>query len=511
MRSNVTAVNTQRTHEGGPARIPKSNEQLARQVATCMLFEDTFYESGNDIAASIAATCAQVEPSLIAEVAIQARGPWKLRHVPLFLLAQLDLRRADCSPGLLRSTIEKVVQRPDEMGELMSIIQKVNKDKELKKCLSAQVKKGIASVFKKFSAYQLSKWNRDNEIKLRDVLFLSHSKPKNREQAKIWKQLIDNALPAPDTWEVALSAGKDKKKTWTRLLKEEQLGYMALLMNLRNMTEAGVDQKIVEAALMKGALGSRALPFRFISAAKAAPGYAQTLSDAMVAALGDATKLPGMTYVVVDVSGSMDEALSGKSQLTRIEAASALAILLREVCESARVFTFSNHIVEVPNLRGVALSKSIYDSQSHQGTYLGGAMKKLATEVTAPDRLIVITDEQSHDGGVSNLSAPVKGYLINVAPYKPGLEISGGWVRISGFSERIVDFVRFEEGVPDAPPSIGVERKMKSVAKLIKKVGTAVKKLTAATKRATAATKKVVKKPARKVAKKAVKKAKGRK
>ncbi len=443
MRSNVAAVNTERTNEGGQARKPKAEHQLLRQVATCLLFEDTFYENGSTIAKEIAQTCKEVAPETIAAVAIQAREDFKLRHVPLFLLVQLDLRRGE-SKGLLARTVERVVQRPDEMGELLSLIAKANKGKPLKKVISAQIKKGLAKAFRKFSAYQLGKWNRDTEIKLKDVLFLTHPKPLNEEQAGVWKRLVLGTLETPDTWEVALSAGKDKKETWERLISEGKLGYMALLMNLRNMEQAGVDRPKVEAALAEGAPKSRALPFRFVSAAKAAPQYTQALSDAMVSALSSSDKLKGTTYLLVDVSGSMDAPLSGKGTLMRLEAAAALGVLLREVCQYARVFTFSNQLMEVQNLRGLGLVTGIYQSQPHGGTELKGAMNALVRACPAPDRLIVVTDEQSSDG-VGALKDGTKGYLVNVAGYKPALQLDGRWTRISGFSERLVDFVRWHE------------------------------------------------------------------
>ncbi len=81
-------------------------------------------------------------------------------------------------------------------------------------------------------------------VRLRDVLFLSHAKPNDAEQAELWKRLIDGQLATPDTWEVALSAaGGDaagKRETWERLLAERKLGALALLRNLRNMYEARV-------------------------------------------------------------------------------------------------------------------------------------------------------------------------------------------------------------------------------------------------------------------------------
>ena len=85
----------------------------------------------------------------------------------------------------------------------------------------------------------------------------------------MWKRLIWGRLTTPDTWEVALSAsgandgaGKaDKREAWDRLLREQKLGALALLRNLRNMREAGVSEKLVITALREMKT-DRVLPFR---------------------------------------------------------------------------------------------------------------------------------------------------------------------------------------------------------------------------------------------------------
>ena len=52
-------------------------------------------------------------------------------------------------------------------------------------------------------------------------------------------------------------------------------------------------------------------------------------------------------------------------------------------------------------------------------------------------RLIVITDEQSHDA----VPAPKgEGYMINVAPYRNGVG-AGDWARVDGFSEAVIDWI----------------------------------------------------------------------
>jgi|ERR1700683_1906355 hypothetical protein len=55
----------------------------------------------------------------------------------------------------------------------------------------------------------------------------------------------------------------------------------------------------------------------------------------------------------------MTGALSRRSEMLRTDAAYGLAILLREICEKAVLFTFSNDWVEVPPRRGFALRDAL--------------------------------------------------------------------------------------------------------------------------------------------------------
>jgi hypothetical protein len=226
---------------------------------------------------------------------------------------------------------------------------------------------------------------------------------------------------------------------------------MALLANLRNISGAGVDRDLVLTALLEGAARSKALPFRFIQAWRHAPAFAPAISTAMIAALQERERLAGTTAIVVDVSYSMQDTMSGKSQATRLDAASGLAVMLANLCEDCRLWTFSYKLAEVPVAKGIELIDGIKRSQPMQGTYLRAAVEKVAAIARGINRIIVITDEQSHDG-IPVATFPLA-YLVNVAPYKPGLDVSNGWTRISGFSERIVEWIQMEEaparGMPD--------------------------------------------------------------
>jgi 60 kDa SS-A/Ro ribonucleoprotein len=416
------------THEGGPAyQALSSMQELRRSVLACLLWEREFYESGQSIADRISDLASKVPPEDLAALAVEARSVHNLRHAPLLLLDVLTKTGAG-KPGLVASTIEKVIQRADEPGELLSIYWRGGK-----KPLSGQIKKGLARAVTKFDAYELAKYNRDASVKLRDVLFMTHAKPKDEAQDALWKQLIDGTLASPDTWEVALSSGADKKATWERLLSEGKLGYLAVLRNLRNMLGADVDKGMIEAAIRARKGARRVLPFRYVAAARAAPQLEPAIDDALCASIGEMTPLAGNTIVLVDVSGSMDAPLSAKSDLRRIDAAAALASIWPG---AVRVMTFSNAMVEVPPRRGMAGVDAVIRSQPHQGTYLGQAVSAINKE--RHDRLVVITDEQSADQ-VPGPSAK-HAYMINVASARNGVGY-GRWTHIDGFSESVIRWV----------------------------------------------------------------------
>ena len=431
MRFNVFSKKP-RTHEGAVASILSPAAQLERSVMACMLWEDTFYEDGVSIAERMKTLVPLCAPQQVADIAVKAREEGRLRHAPLLLLR--ELARHPDRPKIADS-LARVIQRADEPAEFLALYWG-----ERKQPLSRQVKLGLAKALQKFDAYQLAKYDRPGAVKLRDVLFMVHAKPKDKQQAATWKQLAEGTLPSPDTWEVALSAGADKRETFTRLLREKKLGYVALLRNLRNMVEAGVEETLIMDALLDGAVKGKALPFRFVAAARAVPAMEQVLDQAMQRVTESLACLPGKTAVVIDVSGSMDSVLSRKSDLTRIDAAAALAVLLVAVAQQARVFTFSNMLVEVPSRKGMALVDAIRVSQPHNGTYLGQALVALPGSY---DRIVVVTDEQSADA----VPAPNgKGYMINVAGYENGIGY-GKWTHINGFSESVVQYIQALETV----------------------------------------------------------------
>lgn len=421
---------THTTFEGGRAIQHSNLMTLRRLVLSCLLWEDTFYVDGKSIAEQISEYVEKCDPSEVAALAVEARTKFKLRHVPLLLVR--EMARLDSHKSFVATVLYEVIERADELAEFLAIYWKDGK------CpISAQVKKGLAKAFTKFDEYALAKYNRDSSVKLRDVLFLVHPKANDKKQQKLWDKLTENKLETPDTWEVELSAGKDKKSTFERLLKEEKLGALALLRNLRNMKEAGCSTDLIFKAFDKMNL-SRVLPMRFITAARHAPQWEDKLEKVLFKALENREKLSGRTVLLVDVSGSMtSNTISAKSELRPLDVALALGILVRELAEDVAIYSFSSNEKLVPNRRGFALSEAIDKSQSHGGTDLFNSVASIAKKEKA-DRLIVITDEQSRDSGKLPYD---RNYVINVGQYKNSIAYGKKDISITGWSDAILDFI----------------------------------------------------------------------
>lgn len=458
MRSNVKHQSAARTHEGAVSVDVTPAKELRRAVMAHLLFEDSFYESGVDAATRIAELVKRVSVDDAAQAAIDAREKFKLRHVPLFIVREV-IRSHRGAGRKIGDLIARVIQRPDECGELLALYRKDGKGEPY------QLKIGLARALKKFSEYQLAKWDPSGGpgvIRLRDVLFLCHARSRTKEQGRLLARLGNKTyfpaatkssgfrvldeyelreerpgLETPDTWETQLSAGKDKKQTFERLMAENKLGALALLRNLRGMIDAGVNEDAIREALGK-MNAERVLPFRFITAAKYAPRLEDALEAAMFRCLAEAPKLGGRTALLIDHSHSMDQRVSAKSEISRFDAAAALAMILRETTDRCRVFTFSDHCVEITPRRGFAMVQAVRQVRNPVGTLLGRAVRYVYEQFPECDRIIVLTDEQSADRPPHPQG---HGYIINVAGYANGIAY-GPWVSIDGWSEAVISYIQ---------------------------------------------------------------------
>jgi 60 kDa SS-A/Ro ribonucleoprotein len=442
--TNTIARNTNQTHEGGMASIIKPLEELKRSVMSCLLWEDTFYEDGVSIADRVKDLVGKISKEEARQVLYDAKFKSKLRHMPLYLLTLFAEKK-----WLDKDDVSKICTRVDDMTELLSLYWK-----DGKKPLSHQLIKGLAQAIPAFDEYKLAKYNRSKAVKLRDVFRIARPKPKNDAQSALWKRVVADELAVPDTWEVAISACGDdnekKKAEFARLLTEKardeetgkefnKLGDLAFLRNLRKMTEVGVDEAVIRRSFEERNWGW-IIPYQFITAAKHNPTLEDALEQAMFKCLGGQEPIEDASALLVDVSGSMNRRISGKSEVMRYDVAAGLAILLREVCKDVKLYTFNDKLRVIPARRGFALRDEICKGVNGY-TSMWGAVRGAAAE--RHNRLmVVITDEQTMDNGRYGDANADLLVIINVASYKNGVGYEKGVVHINGWSDSTIEWLR---------------------------------------------------------------------
>ena len=410
-------------------------DMLRRTCMSCLLWEDGFYEDGVSVAERIRENMGKISREEAVQILNEAKQVNKLRHLPLYLLVLMAENKM-----LKKEDVESVVTRVDDMSELLALYWK-----DGKKPLPAQMVKGLQKAITKFDAYQLAKYKGNTKsIKLRDVFRIVRPKPENETQSALWKKAVTGTLPTPDTWEVELSKTDDKKASWTRLLAENRLGALALLRNIRNIKQAGVDYNLVKESIAKAYM-DKILPFQILASARVNPEYEADLEPKLLESSKSFERLTGHTLLLVDVSGSMSANLSSKSEMTRCDAAGAVAAILREICDSIAIYKFDNSAEYVPPRRGFAL---IEQFRPYGGTNIYGSVSQAVREQQhkgfTPDRIIVITDEQDNHGNVNNMAVFAKhGYVVDIGTDKNGVfyQKASKWVHVSGWSDGVIKFI----------------------------------------------------------------------
>jgi hypothetical protein len=236
------------------------------------------------------------------------------------------------------------------------------------------------------------------------------------------------------TWEDVLSefgSKMDKKVLWEDLIPT--MGYMALLRNLRNFDLAGISdgdatQVIIRLTDPEQVAKSRQFPFRFLSAYRAAPSlrWGHALETALDLSMANVPLLPGRTLVLVDMSGSMGHSLSERSSVSRRDAAALFGTVLARRSPSATdVVQFGTGAELVSFARGDSVLRMI--ESRFRG--MGGTNTRAATQrfYAGHDRVVIITDEQSHDGDPGSvIPSNVPVYTWNLGGYRFGSGPSGG-------------------------------------------------------------------------------------
>lgn len=478
-KSNNVVTN----YEGAKAYSMTPAEELYSAVVTTGL-SNTTYEKGNDRLARIQSLIQKNDPEFVAKLAVYARRDMYLRSIPLVLTTELAKQAS--GTDLVSRTVDGVVQRADEITELLAYYQLANDRTDLKKLnkLSKQIQKGLVRSFNKFDEYQFAKYNRKGEVTLKDALFLVHPKAKDENQQAIFNKIINDSLETPYTWEVELSImGQTKfandterksafKNKWEELIFSNKLGYMATLRNLRNILEAKVSSDAMYKVCNylsdeKAVRNSKQLPFRFLAAYRELKNIDSPYLPSILEALEDAVMLSAKnikgfgfdTSVVIaaDVSGSMQQPVSPKSKILLYDIGLLMSMMLQSQCKNVVSGMFGDtwKRVLVPKNSILRNVDTFYKREGEVGYSTNGylVIDDLIIRNEKVDKVMLFTDTQLWDskrGGNSfenswkkykKLNPNAKLYIFDLAGYgKQPLDVRKNDVYlIAGWSDKIFD------------------------------------------------------------------------
>lgn len=470
-------------YEGEKAYMMTPEEELYSAVVTTGL-SNISYEKGDDRLERIKSLIDKNDPKFVAKLAVYARKDMHLRSVPLVLAT--ELAKEISGSDLVSRTVDGVVQRADEITELLAYYQLSNKRTETKKLnrLSKQIQKGLAKSFNRFDEYQFAKYNRKAEVTMKDALFLVHPKAKNDDQQTIFNKIAHNMLETPYTWEVELSVlGQTKfineaerklafKNKWEELIFSNKLGYMATLRNLRNILEAEVSSKAMEKVCRyladeKAVANSKQLPFRFLAAYRELKAidspYLSSVLEALEEAVAQsAQNIKGFGFdtsvvIAADVSGSMQKSVSPKSKVLLYDIGLLMSMILQSKCQNVVTGIFGDRWLRVPMPKNGILRNvdAFYKREGEVGYSTNGylVIEDLIRRKEKVDKVMLFTDAQLWDSNSNQnsfeyswtkykaLAPKAKLYIFDLAGYgRQPIDIKRNDVHlIAGWSDKIFD------------------------------------------------------------------------
>lgn len=518
--SVITTTGPATTFEGGTGYSRDDKSDLFLLAVTNMVGENTFYEKARDrddrfvqLIHSVAVT----DPAWLYRFVGWLRNSANMRSASIVVAAEAIKARLDAGiteqfylrempKGWFGSKdfIPQAMARADEPGEFLAYW-----TSKYGKKLSQPVRRGLAlAVQELFDEYAYTKYGRGDGFQLADIVDLVHPGHKAPWQGDLWMHALNERhkrgaeipeslrmlhsrkdlmeIPQEDrrafmandmaadcfkragmTWE-ALSGwlgGELDAKFWEGMIPS--LGYMALLRNLRNFEKAGISRearKAVQGRLADPAqvAKSRQFPYRFLSAYKATESdwWAEALSDALDASVGNLPKFPGRTLVLVDTSGSMGSVVSAKSSVTHAEVGALFGVALAKGGSDVDLHGFAGGYYgwdssltrvqfkhDLPKggsmLRGIESFTDRIGEVGH-GTEITKAFKQ---SYDGHQRVVLVSDMQSfgsYDGDVSTLVPKgVRVFGLNTTGYAPTVVDSSrpNKYEVGGFSDAVFKMI----------------------------------------------------------------------
>lgn len=408
------------------------------------------------------------DPEATLKEAVRLRNEENMRTTPQVIMVRAANHEKVRGTGLISQYGLDIMKRTDEAS-----VQLAYQIQVFGKPIPNALKKSWKKFLENRSEYDLAKYRMDSRrFKTLDVVALVKAHSAEIDLLMTGKL----KLSEEDTWEALISKEGSSKETWEKAVG--LMGHMALLRNLRNLHQNGVETSLYLDKLINTAKKGKQLPFRYYSAHKQlkSTGVSGNVLDAvekcLEISLGELPKFKGKVMSLCDNSGSAQTSTTSSMGTVKVsDIANLTAVLTGMVSEDGYIGVFGDKL----SIEPVRKSSSVFDQVEKAdqiGQNIGSGTEngiwlffdKAITTKEHWDHIFVYSDMQAGHGGLygvkdseyqdykwnnsrhidvaklvktyrEKVNPDVKVYLVQVAGYKDVLVpeyydktyILGGW------------------------------------------------------------------------------------
>ena len=315
-KTKITKPNAT-SYEGASAYNKNVVEDWTNFLFSCFL-ENRYYESADkQMERYIELTdkvSAELGDEFVAKASLFARNELGMRSISQMTAAYLNGKQFDHKRAYFRN----FCHRPDDVAETLAAIKFLDGKR------SHAMVRGFGDYLSGLNEYQLGKYKLNNkEYSMYDCINICHA------HSAVIDKYKAGALETPETWETKISAStqETKAKEWHTLVEQGKLGYIALIRNLRNILQSAESAEWIQRVLVPQIENEVAIkksliyPYQIYCAYKnlmewGVLNVTTALDKAFRVSAGNMPQLPGSSVILLDVSGSMESAISGHSNMT---------------------------------------------------------------------------------------------------------------------------------------------------------------------------------------------------
>jgi 60 kDa SS-A/Ro ribonucleoprotein len=410
---------------GAPAFALFAKHALA-QYSVTGCFNQTFYASAEAQVAKVVDLAYEAPPDFVAKTAIYARERGFMKDTPALLCAALSI----AEPKLFAATFPRVI---DDVKMLRNFVQMMRSGVTGRKSLGTQPKRLVKNWLEARSEEALFRGSVGQSPSLVDVLKMVHPKPANDARRAFYGYLLDREHQAENLPQVvkdfeAFKAGASpivpdvpfqmltslelREEQWVAITKNAS--WQMTRMNLNTFARHGVFGRrsmveLVAARLRDPAAirKARVFPYQLLAAYRSTSEgvphpIREALQDAMEHSLYNVPAVEGKVYVLVDVSGSMSDPITGHRKgatttMRCIDGAALVAAAILRQNRSAEVIPFAEDVRKVSlNPRDSVLTNAQKLARmGGGGTDCSAPLKRLNQSKAKGDLVVFVSDNES--------------------------------------------------------------------------------------------------------------------